>query len=73
MSRLRTELAPELPMSTLFESPTVAGLAAIVSELQLQNPDGDELELMIAEIEKLSPEEVDATFAAVMGLDVEEK
>jgi len=73
MSRLRTELAPELPMSTLFESPTIAGLAAIISELQLQNPDGEELELMLAEIEKLSPEEVDATIATVMGLDVEER
>jgi phthiocerol/phenolphthiocerol synthesis type-I polyketide synthase E len=73
MSRLRTELAPELTMSALFESPTIAGLAAIVSELQLQNPDEEELELMLAEIEKLSPEEVDATIATVMGLDVEER
>lgn len=72
MSRLRTEFALELPMNSLFESPTIAGLAEIVSRLQFQNPDGEELELMLAEIERLSPEEIDATIAAVMGVDVEE-
>ena len=73
MSRLRTALTLELPMSSLFESPTIAGLVAVVSELQSQNPDGEELELMLAEIEKLSSEEIDAALATIMGPDVEEK
>jgi len=73
MSRLRTALALELPMGSLFESPTIAGLLAVVSERQTQDPDREELELMLAEIEKLSSEEVDAAIATITGVDVEEK
>jgi len=73
MSRLRTALALELQMGSLFESPTIAGLLAVVSERQTQDPDREELELMLAEIEKLSSEEVDAAIATITGVDVEEK
>jgi acyl transferase domain-containing protein/acyl carrier protein len=70
MSRLRKAFTLDLPMSALFESPTVAGLAAAVEQQLRSMGDGDdELETMIAEIESLSSEDLDAEIAAVAGLD----
>jgi acyl transferase domain-containing protein/acyl carrier protein len=60
MSRLRQTFLLELPMNRLFESPTVAGLAAAISEVQLQEKEREELERLIREIENTSIEELEA-------------
>lgn len=66
VSRLRRTFMLDLPMSSLFASPTVAALAAHISESLLEKEDAEELEHMIAEIENLSPIDLDARIADAM-------
>jgi amino acid adenylation domain-containing protein len=56
LARLRAALGLELPLEALFDSPTVAGLAASVAgrKAPLQ---ADELDALLREIESLSAEE----------------
>src|ERR1043165_2098200 len=56
----------ELPLSSLFESPTVAASAAHISESLLEQEDAEELERMIAEIENLSLTDLDAGIVDAM-------
>jgi len=58
VSRLRKLFFAELPMSTLFERPTVRGLAAAVSESRLRARELEEITHMLSNIEGLSAEEV---------------
>jgi hypothetical protein len=44
---------------SLFESPTIAGLASVVSEIYPEQNGSEELGQMLAEIEKLSAEEIE--------------
>jgi acyl transferase domain-containing protein len=58
ISRLRDRFGVELPMRSLLETPTIAGIAALITE---QAPNPDELAVMgdlIAEIQQLSSEEI---------------
>jgi acyl transferase domain-containing protein/acyl carrier protein len=64
MSRLRKTFLLELPMNNLYESPTVAGLAAAVAQVQVQEKEREELELLLKEIESLPDEELEARLAA---------
>lgn len=59
MSRMRKVFMAEISMNALFESPTIAGLAGVVSEIYLKQQGSEELGQMIAEIENLSPEEIE--------------
>lgn len=59
MSRMRKVFMADIPMNSLFESPTVAGLARVVSEIHGKGQETDELEHLLAEIENLSAEEVE--------------
>ncbi|HEY3567955.1 MAG TPA: phosphopantetheine-binding protein, partial [Thermoanaerobaculia bacterium] len=59
MSRLREELAVELPMERLFAQPTVAAVAAAVVEARAQQAGGEDLARLLAEIGGLSDEELE--------------
>jgi acyl carrier protein len=63
ISRLRKEFDVDLPMSALFEHPTVATLAAAILEARSQGDDMLEMEQLLAEIEDLTPEQVRVALA----------
>ncbi|MEV4892003.1 KR domain-containing protein [Nonomuraea sp. NPDC055795] len=62
VSRLRQSYG-DLPMSAVFETPTVPGVAAAIRARQVESIALHELEALLAEIEGLSPEEARARVA----------
>ncbi|MBD1938354.1 non-ribosomal peptide synthetase [Microcoleus sp. FACHB-68] len=63
ISRLRQAFQIELPLTHLFEFPTIADLAGIISE-RIERPSEDEaFAQMLAELEQLSEEEVQQILA----------
>jgi acyl transferase domain-containing protein/acyl carrier protein len=63
ISRVRKDFQVELPLSSLFETPTAAGLAAAIAETRLREKEAEEIERLLREIESLSPGELQATLA----------
>ncbi len=59
-SRLRETFKLDLPLRTLlFETPTIAELAALIGEQTTSVDETEAMEQLLAEIENLSPEELD--------------
>jgi acyl transferase domain-containing protein/acyl carrier protein len=63
MARLRKTFQMDLPMNHLFTSPTVAGLAAVITQSRSGQGELDEVERMLREIESLSAEDVELKLA----------
>ncbi|HKP11376.1 MAG TPA: KR domain-containing protein, partial [Blastocatellia bacterium] len=58
VSQLRKAFAVELPLSKLFESPTIAGLAVSIAESQARQREIAEIERLLQEVEGLSEEDL---------------
>jgi acyl transferase domain-containing protein len=65
ISQLRKRFAVELPLSELFESPTIAGLAAIIAEGRQKQKELEEIARLLKEVEQLSREEVAAELGQI--------
>jgi len=57
ISRVINTFKVELPIKSLFESPTVADMAVVITENMAKKVGDEELALMLAELESLSDEE----------------
>jgi len=58
VSQLRKAFAVELPLSKLFESPTIAGLAISIDESRAREREVAEIERLLQEIEELSADDL---------------
>jgi Phosphopantetheine attachment site. len=72
ISRIREHFELELPLRSMFESPTVADLARVVVDLQQKNKPAPRESIRSrrrfrAKVEQLSPEEVDSLLSKVLS------
>jgi non-ribosomal peptide synthetase component F len=63
ISRARKIFSAELPLRRIFETPTIAGLAEALYEMQTADTEDEELAVMLAELSQLSEEEAERRFA----------
>ena len=69
INRLRGHFQIDLPLSALFEAPTVSALAARIAEGRVDLPgDAGEIEALLREIQTLSPDELSEAIAEETAL-----
>jgi len=67
LSRAQKTFGVEIPLRILFDTPTVAGLAAHVAQARAASLEGENLEDLLAALEGLSEDEAAATLAMPQG------
>jgi acyl transferase domain-containing protein/acyl carrier protein len=68
ISRLRKEFDVDMPLSAVFEHPTVEGLAGVIVAARAEAEELREMERMLAEIEDLSPDQVKSALATEQSM-----
>jgi len=63
VSRLREVFAVDLPLRVMFEAPTVAEMAAIITQNQAKRANDAELAQMLREVEAITEEEAQKQLA----------
>jgi len=58
VSRIRNVFHVDISLRSLFEKPTIEGIAQSIAEIQIQEQDDEELDQLLSELEGLSDEEV---------------
>ncbi|ARU63624.1 hypothetical protein CBW65_23360 [Tumebacillus avium] len=69
VTRIRNTFEIDLPMSALFESASVAELSQYIADHQLKPEELDELEALLAEIEGLTEDDIEAELLAGEGIE----
>ncbi len=70
VSRIRENLHADIPLRSFFDSPTIAGLAQLVQGVGEQAEGDDLLKTLLAEIEGLSPDEVQTAISLEEGREL---
>ena len=69
VARANQEFSVSLPLLRLFESPTVAAMALLITQTQAQQMMPDEMARLLAEVEAMTDDELRQRAAAKSGND----
>ena len=58
ISQVREALQTEVPFNTIFDSPTVGGMALTIEHSQVEAGSDEDMEQMLTELESLSEDDV---------------